>query len=110
MADIIDFRMRSKKVASLITQKIDDTIAMSLDVHGCDPVLMWIQLEEDYNTVTSTRRSAARKEFLDFITSQTSVAELLCSLYVYVTVTNTLTVLFDMTMRQECKDYRLRSS
>ena len=65
-ADIKDFQKRSKKAASLITQTIDDTIVMSLDVHGRDPVLMWKQLESDYNNVTPAQKSAARKEFLMF--------------------------------------------
>ena len=43
---------RSKKAASLITQTEDDTIVMSLDVHGNNLVLMWAQLGADYNTLT----------------------------------------------------------
>ena len=70
LAEIKDFRKRSKKAASLITQTIDDTIVMSLDVHGRDPVLMWNQLDEDYNNVTPAQKSAARKEFLMFQISE----------------------------------------
>ena len=66
LAEIKDFRKRSKKAVSLITQTIDDTIVMSLDVHGRDPVLMWNQLDADYNNVTPAQKSAARKEFLMF--------------------------------------------
>ena len=70
LAEIKDFRKRSKKAASLITQTIDDTIVMSLDVHERDPVLMWNQLDEDYNNVTPAQKSAARKEFLMFQISE----------------------------------------
>ena len=48
---------------------MDDTIVMSLDVHGNNPVLMWVQLGADYNTVTPAQRSLARTEFLTFIIS-----------------------------------------
>ena len=64
--EIKDWRKRSKKVASLITQTVDDTIVMSLDVHNRNPFLMWAQLASDYNTVTPAQRSTARKDFLNF--------------------------------------------
>ena len=73
LAKIKDFRKRSKKAASLISQTIDDTIVMSLDVHGRDPVLLWNQLDEDYNNVTPAQKSAARKEFLMFQISEEEV-------------------------------------
>ena len=50
----------------MITQTVDDTIVMSLDVHGRNPVLMWQQLAADYNTVTPAQRLMARKYFLKF--------------------------------------------
>ena len=70
LAEIKDFRKRSKKAASLITQTLDDTIVMSLDVHGRDPVLMWNQIDADYNNVTPAQKTAARKEFLMFEVSE----------------------------------------
>ena len=39
--EIKEWRKRSKKAASLITQTVDDSIVMSLDVHGNNLVLMW---------------------------------------------------------------------
>ena len=70
LAEIKDFQKRSKKAVSLIAQTIDDSIVMSLDVHGRDPVLTWNQLDEDYNNVTPAQKSAARKEFLMFQISE----------------------------------------
>ena len=67
LLEIRDFKKRSKKAASLITQTIDDSIVMSLDVHERNPVSMWAQLAEDYNTITPAQRSTARKEFLNFV-------------------------------------------
>ena len=67
--EIKEWRKRSKKAASLITQTVDDSIVMSLDVHGNNPVLMWAQLGADYNTVTPAQRSSARTEFLTFVIS-----------------------------------------
>ena len=55
-----DWRKRSEKSASLITQTMDDSIVMSLDVHGNNPTLIWAQLGADYNTVTPAQRSSAR--------------------------------------------------
>ena len=55
-AEIKDWRKRSKKAASLITQTLDDSIVMSLDVHKNNPTLMWAQLGADYNTITPTQR------------------------------------------------------
>ena len=68
-AEIKEWRKRSKKAASLITQTVDDSIVMSLDVHGNNPVLIWAQLGADYNTVTPAQRSSARTEFLTFTIS-----------------------------------------
>ena len=65
-AEIKDWRKRSKKAASLITQTLDDSIVMSLDVHGNNPTLMWAQLGADYNTITAAQRSSARTDFLMF--------------------------------------------
>ena len=67
--EIKEWRKRSKKAASLITQTVDDNIVMSLDVHGNNPVLMWAQLGADYNTLTPAQRSSARTEFLTFVIS-----------------------------------------
>ena len=64
--EIKDWRKRSKKAASLITQTMDDSIVMSLDVHGNNPTLMWAQLGADYNTITPAQRSSARTDFLTF--------------------------------------------
>ena len=66
-AEIKDWRKRSKKAASLITQTMDDSIVMSLDVHGNNPTLIWAQLGADYNTVTPAQRSSARTDFLTFM-------------------------------------------
>ena len=65
-AEIKDWRKRSKKAASLITQTLDDSIVMSLDVHGNNPTLMWAQLGAEYNTITAAQRSSARTYFLMF--------------------------------------------
>ena len=51
-AQIKDWRKRSEKAASLITQTMDDNIVMSLDVHGNNPTLIWAQLGADYNTLS----------------------------------------------------------
>ena len=64
--EIKDFKKRSKKATSLITQSIDDSIVMSLDVHVRNRVHMWAQFIDDYNTITEAQRSAARKGFLNF--------------------------------------------
>ena len=48
-------------------QTMDDSIVMSLDVHGNNPTLIWAQLGADYNTVTPAQRSSARTEFLTFM-------------------------------------------
>ena len=69
--EIRDFKKRSKKTASLITQTLDDCIVMGLDVRNRDPVAMWTQLAEDYNTITPAQRSAVRKEFMNFEISET---------------------------------------
>ena len=50
----------------MITQTMDDSIVMSLDVHGNNLVLMWTQLAVDYNTITPAQRSSARTDFLTF--------------------------------------------
>ena len=42
------------KAASLVTQTVDDSIVMSLDVHLRIRVAMWKQLADDFNTVTLT--------------------------------------------------------
>ena len=60
------WKKRLKKVASLITQTIDDSIVMSMDVHDRNPVLMWAQLAADYNTITTAQKSTARNFFLNF--------------------------------------------
>ena len=65
--EIKDWRKRANKAASLITQTLDDSIVMSLDVHANNPVLMWAQLSADYNTVTPAQRSSARTDFLNFV-------------------------------------------
>ena len=54
----------------MITQTLDDSIVMSLDVHHRDFCLMWAQLAADYNTVTPARRAMARKDFLNFTISE----------------------------------------
>ena len=68
--EIKAFRKRAKKAASLITQTVDDSIVMSLDVHQRDPALMWEQLANDYNTVTPAQLSTARRNFLNFEISE----------------------------------------
>ena len=65
-SEIKEWRKRANKAASLVTQTLDDSIVMSLDVHANNPVLMWAQLGADYNTVTPAQRSSARTEFLNF--------------------------------------------
>ena len=69
-AEITAFRKRTKKAASLITQTVDDSIVMSLDVHQRDPALMWTQLANDYNTVTPAQLSLARRNFLNLEISE----------------------------------------
>ena len=69
--EIKDWRKRSKKAASLITQIVDDSIVMSLDVHNRNPVLMWAQLASDYNNVTPAQRSTALKNFLTSVLPRT---------------------------------------
>ena len=64
--EIKDWKKRSKKAASLITQTTDDSIVMSLDVHDRNQILMWAQLAADYNTITPAQKSTARKNFLNF--------------------------------------------
>ena len=44
LLEIKDFKKRSKKAASLITQIVDHSIVMSLNVHKRNPVSMWAQL------------------------------------------------------------------
>ena len=70
LAEIKDFKKRTKKAASVITQSLDDSIVMGLDVHNRDPIAMWNQLAEDYNTVTPAQKSAARKEFMNLTVSE----------------------------------------
>ena len=48
---------------------MDDSIVMSLDVHGNNPTLIWAQLGADYNTITPAQRSSARTDFLTFVIS-----------------------------------------
>ena len=50
-----------------MSQTIDDSIVMSLEVLERDLVLVWAQLVDDYNTVTPAQRSVSRKEFLIFV-------------------------------------------
>ena len=69
-AEIKAFRKRAKKAASLITQTVDDSLVMSLDVHQRDPALMWTQLANDYNTVTPAQLSLARRNFLNLEISE----------------------------------------
>ena len=65
-AALKDFNKRSKKTASLITQTIDDSLVMSLDVFDRDPYRMWEKLARDFNTVTASQSHIARREFLSF--------------------------------------------
>ena len=62
-SEIKYFRKRYKKAASLITQNVNDSIVMSLDVHQRNPVEMWNQLAADFNTITPAQLRAAKKEF-----------------------------------------------
>ena len=59
----------------MITQTVDDSIVMSLDVHLRNPAAMWKQLADDFNTVTPPHLRAARREFenLAFPGSETSL-------------------------------------
>ena len=50
-----------------MSQTIDDSIVMSLEVLERDLVLVWAQLVDDYNTVTPAQRSVSRKELLNFV-------------------------------------------
>ena len=50
-----DFQKRRKKTASLITQTVDDSIVMALDVCERDFVRMWQKLAADYNKVTGKK-------------------------------------------------------
>ena len=52
LVEIKDFKNRSKKATSFITETVDDNIVMSLDVHLRNHVHMWAQLFDDYNTIT----------------------------------------------------------
>ena len=65
-AALKDFNTRSKKAASLITQTIDDSLVMSLDVFDRDPCRMWEKIARDFNTVTASQSHIARREFLSF--------------------------------------------
>ena len=57
----------------MITHTVDDSIVMSLDVHLRNPVAMWKQLANDFNTVTPAQLKAARREIenLAFTGSET---------------------------------------
>ena len=59
LAETKDFKKQLKKAASFITQSIDDSIVMSLDVHARNLVHIWNHLATDCNTVTPAQRSAA---------------------------------------------------
>ena len=63
-ADVKDFKKRSKKATAIITQTIDDSLVMSLDVLDRDPCLIWEKLAEDFSKVTPAEKSSARMAFL----------------------------------------------
>ena len=65
-ARLRDYQKRTRKATSLITQTIDDSIVMNLDVHNRDPRAIWDQLAQDYDNVTPSGRMTAEKAFLDF--------------------------------------------
>ena len=71
--EIKEFCRRFKKAASLITQRVDESIVMSLDVYIRNLVAMWKQLAYDFNTVTLAQLKGARREFenLAFTGSET---------------------------------------
>ena len=64
--EIKEWKKIAQKAASPITQTVDDSIVISLDVHHKNPCLMWANRAAGYNTVTPAIRSMARKEFLNF--------------------------------------------
>ena len=72
-SQIEDIKKRSKELASRITQKIDDSIVLNLDVHERNPVLMWMQLAEDFNTIAPAQRLATRNELLNFVITEEDV-------------------------------------
>ena len=90
--EIKEFRKRFKKAASLIAHTVDDSIVMSLDVHLRNPIAMWKQPANDFNTVTLAQLKVARREFenLAFTGSETSLemkqnfnCEVCCNIFVY---------------------------
>lgn len=60
-----DYNKWTKKVESLVTQRDDANIVMSLGVLNTDPRAMWDQPARDYDTVTPAQRMAERKAFVD---------------------------------------------
>ena len=65
-ADVKEFKKRSKKAAAIITQTMDDSLVMSLDVFERDPCLMWERLANDFSKVIPAQKSLARMAFLTF--------------------------------------------
>ena len=64
--EIKDWKRRYKKAASVIIQSIDDSLVHILIVHHKDPIRIWAQLAADFNTVTPTQLSLARRDFLNY--------------------------------------------
>ena len=65
-ASLKDYNKRMRKATSMITQTVDDSIVMSLDVHNRDPRAIWDQLAKDYDNVTPSGRFTAEKALMDF--------------------------------------------
>lgn len=65
--EVKSWRKRYNKASSLITQSLDNSIVMSLDVHQGNPILMWTQLNADYNIVSDALKTSSRTDFLTFM-------------------------------------------
>ena len=66
-SEIKDWRRRYRKAASMITQVVDDSMVQMLDVHNKNPILIWVALKEDYNTVTLAQLAQAAHNFLGYV-------------------------------------------
>ena len=66
LAEIKDWNTRYRKVASLITQSVDDSLVQMLDVHDQNPIFMWAALKEDYITVTPAQLAQGAHNFLGY--------------------------------------------
>ena len=63
---IKDFIKRKKRAVELITERLDDSIVITVDELDRDPVRMWEQLGHAYDSITAAKKLSARKDFFDF--------------------------------------------